>query len=145
MPGEVVTQGWAARGTGVPEGEWMLLQQIGARLGAFEDGIGRDFKDNCEKRYRQYRGFRRFRRVRERGRVTATTSGSTTRAPLGVHLHIPLTYRTIEHMVPSGDRAPSRMLYLPRLEQWADERAAVRLLIDAQMQQASTSSCRSRT
>jgi hypothetical protein len=83
MPGEVVTQGWAARGTGVPDSEWMLLQQIGAQLGSFEDGIGRDFKENCEKRYRSTEGSGSSgMRGRRATRATATR-WSTTRSAIG--------------------------------------------------------------
>src|SRR4051812_4623427 len=137
MPGEVVTQGWAARGTGVPEGEWMLLQQIGARLGSFEDGLGRDFKENCGKRYQQDRGFRQFRDAwtkagpRDRDGVLYDA-----KKHWGSHLHIPLTYRTIEHMVPAAIAHAPKMLYLPRLERFAPNVRNVQLLMDSQMQQA---------
>jgi hypothetical protein len=54
----------------------------------------------------------------------------------GSHLHIPLTYRTIEHMVPAAIAHAPKMLYLPRLERFAPNVRNVQLLMDAQMQQA---------
>jgi hypothetical protein len=52
----------------------------------------------------------------------------------GAHLHIPLSYRTIEEMVPAAVAHRPRMLYLPRHEQWEHNVQNVRLLIDAQQE-----------
>jgi len=135
MP-QTVTQTFARRGKGVSDGEWDLLQRIGAGLGTFEDGIGRDFRENCDKRYQQYRGFRKFRDAwtaagpRDRDGVLLEAKSTW-----GSQLHIPLTYRTIEHMVPAAIAHAPKMLYLPRLEQYAQNVRNVQLLMDSQMQQ----------
>jgi hypothetical protein len=96
-----------------------------------------DFKENCEKRYQQYRGFRQFRDAwtkagpRDRDGVLYDA-----KKHWGSHLHIPLTYRTIEHMVPAAIAHAPKMLYLPRLERFAPNVRNVQLLMDSQMQQA---------
>jgi hypothetical protein len=73
MPREAVTQTFARRGKSTTDSEWETLQRIGAALGTFEDGIGRDFRENCEKRYQQYRGFQKFRNEwTAAGRATGT-------------------------------------------------------------------------
>jgi hypothetical protein len=52
----------------------------------------------------------------------------------GAHLHIPLSYRTIEEMVPAAIAHRPRMLYLPRHEQWEHNVQNMRLLIDSQQE-----------
>ena len=44
-----------------PEPERKIVEQVMGDVESFESGIGQEFKDLCEKRYRQYRGFRKFR------------------------------------------------------------------------------------
>jgi hypothetical protein len=53
----------------------------------------------------------------------------------GAQLHIPLSFRTIETMVPRAIAHRPRMLYLPRHPRWEENVANVRLLIDAQQDQ----------
>jgi hypothetical protein len=136
MPREAVTQTFARRGKSTTDSEWETLQRIGAALGTFEDGIGRDFRENCEKRYQQYRGFQKFRNEwtaagpRDRDGVI-----STAKRTWGSQLHIPLTYRTIEHMVPAAIAHAPKLLYLPRQDQYAQNVRNVQLLVDSQMQQ----------
>jgi hypothetical protein len=53
----------------------------------------------------------------------------------GANLHIPLSYRTVEQMVPSAIAQRPHMLYLPRQEQLRGQRRQpVRLLIDSQQE-----------
>ena len=58
-----------------------------------------------------------------------------TKKTWGSQLHIPLTYRTIEHMVPAAIAHAPRMLYLPRQQKFASNVRNVQLLMDSQMQQ----------
>jgi hypothetical protein len=88
------------------------------------------------KRYRQYRGFQRFRDA-------WTKAGPNDKDGLlydekqhwGAQLHIPLSYRTIEAMVPRAIAHRPRMLYLPRQQRWEANVESVRVLIDAQQEQ----------
>jgi hypothetical protein len=102
----------------------------------WEKGIGRDFRERCERFYKQYRGFRQFR-------DEWTRSGPNDRDGLlydakkhwGAHLHIPLSFRTIETVVPRAIANMPKLLYLPRDEQWRKNLETVRLLIDKQQSQ----------
>jgi hypothetical protein len=103
---------------------------------SFERGIGREFKENCEKWYRQYRSFSRLK--------SAWIQGSENdrdgllydaKRDWGASLHIPLSFRTIETIVPAAISQRPRMLYFPRRQQWAENVANVRVLIDAQQDQ----------
>jgi hypothetical protein len=102
----------------------------------FERGIGRDFRERCNRFYRQYRGFRQFR-------DTWTTIQPNDRDAVlyeakkhwGAQLHIPLSFRTIESTVPAAIAHMPKLLVLPRDEQWRKNVEAVRLLIDAQQEQ----------
>jgi hypothetical protein len=75
----------------------------------------RHFRENCIKRYKQYRSFSRFRDV-------WTKAGPNDKDGMlydekqhwGAQLHIPLSFRTIEAMVPRAIAHRPRMLYLPR-------------------------------
>jgi hypothetical protein len=112
------------------------VELVAARALAFERGMGVDFKERCEKLYRQYRGFQKFRHAWE-------AAGANDRDGVlldaketwGANLHIPLSFRTIETMVPRAIAQRPRMLYLPRHEQWEENVDSVRLLIDAQQEQ----------
>src|SRR4051812_37333908 len=91
------------------------VEYVAACVESFERGIGVSFRENCIKRYKQYRSFRRFRDV-------WTKAGPNDKDGLlydqkqtwGAQLHIPLSFRTIEAMVPRAIAHRPRMLYLPR-------------------------------
>ena len=102
----------------------------------FEKGIGREFRENCNKYYAQYRAFSKWRsawlatdsRDRDTGLGEAKDSW-------GAQLHIPLSYRTIETLVPAAVAQRPRMLILPRKQKWAENVPNVRVLIDVQQDQ----------
>jgi hypothetical protein len=128
---------WGARGKGVTDAEFDVLRKVGACQETFEDGIGRDFRTNCEKFYGQYRGFRRWRDAwLAAGPRDKDGLSRDAKQTWGSQLHIPLTYRTIEHMVPAAIAHAPKLLYLPRQDQYATNVRNVQLLIDAQMQNA---------
>src|SRR6266542_5707478 len=118
---------------GTPDNERELLERVLADVMSFEDGIGRDFRDNCVKRFRQYRGFRQFADA-----WTKTTVNDKdavlydAKKHWGAQLHIPLSFRTIETMVPRAVAHRPKLLYLPRAPQWEGNVQSVRLLVDAQ-------------
>jgi hypothetical protein len=121
---------------GAPDGDKETVEYVAACVESFERGIGTDFRERCEKFYRQYRGFKRFRDA-------WTAAGPNDRDAVlydakkhwGAHLHIPLSFRTIETMVPRAIAHRPRMLYLPRDERWQENVETVRHLIDAQQDQ----------
>jgi hypothetical protein len=132
----VVTQNAANPWNKSSDREKEILNRVGSDVESFERGIGRDFHDNCVKWYRQYRGFRKF----EDAWVSA---GPPDRDALvydakrswGSHLHIPLTYRTIEDGVPKAIAQRPKMLYLPRHERWVDNVQPLQMLMDSQQEQ----------
>lgn len=102
----------------------------------FEKTIGKDFRERCERFYKQYRGFRQFRADWIQG-------GANDRDALlqeqkrvwGAQLHIPMSFRTIETIVPRAIAHMPKLLYHPRDEQWRKNVETVRLLINAQQSQ----------
>jgi hypothetical protein len=119
-----------------PDEERELCELVASSVENFEQGIGPDFRDRCNTRYRQYRSFSKFRDAWIQGsandRDEQLRDAKTT---WGAHLHIPLSFRTIETTVPRAIAHRPRMLYLPRQERWAENVEAVRLLIDSQQDQ----------
>lgn len=126
----------AVAGPGIPEAERETVQATMEKILLFEDSIGRDFRERCQRFYRQYRGFRQFR-------DQWTKAGPNDRDDIlhdakkhwGAHLHIPLSFRTIESVVPKAIAQLPKMLLLPRDEQWRKNLEAIRLLINRQQEQ----------
>jgi hypothetical protein len=118
-----------------PDDERASVELVCACVESFENGIGRSFRDNCIKRYKQYRSFSRWRDAWVR-------SGPNDKDALlydakdtwGAQLHIPLSFRTIEAMVPRAIAHRPRMLYLPTDPRWEDGVEAVQMLIDRQQE-----------
>jgi hypothetical protein len=118
------------------EADKPLLDRTIACGEAFENGIGRELREKFEKYFRQYRSFRTWRSAwlaasppdRDTGLRDAKDSW-------GAQLHIPLSYRTIETLVPAAIAQRPRMLYLPRRQLWAKNVPNVRVLIDYQQDQ----------
>lgn len=119
-----------------PDEDKEPLARVVADVESFEKGIGQDFRERCNHFYRQYRGFRRLR-------DDWTKAGPNDRDGVlydakkhwGAHLHIPMSFATIERMVPRAIANRPRMLYLPRDERWELNVQNVRLLIDSQQEQ----------
>lgn len=113
-----------------------FLDRVVACGEEFERGVGKDFRRNCEKWYRQYRGFSKWRNAwiagTERDRDALIYDAKN---DWGAQLHIPLSFRTIETTVPAAIAQRPHMLYLPRREKWAENVATVKELIDAQQEQ----------
>jgi hypothetical protein len=102
----------------------------------FERGIGREFRQNCNTRYAQYRSFSKWRSDwLAAGPQDRDTGLGEAKDTWGANLHIPLSFRTIETLVPAAIAQRPRMLVVPRRQQWAANAPAVRLLIDAQQDQ----------
>jgi hypothetical protein len=121
---------------GATQEEKDAVELVAAHTGAFENGIGKDFRDRNNRFYRQYRRFTRFRNdllaVSEPDRDEVITEA---KQHWGAQLHIPLSFRTIETKVPRAIAQRPRMLVLPRHERWQDNVANMRMLIDAQQDQ----------
>jgi hypothetical protein len=121
---------------GAPPQERELVEMVAGRVDAWEGGMGREFHERCNRFYSQYRGFRKFRDA-------WTKSGPNDKDGVlydakkhwGAQLHIPLSYRTIEHMVPAAIAHRPRMLYLPAKQRWEENVETVRYLIDRQQEQ----------
>lgn len=119
-----------------PETEAYAVGHVVARVAHWEQGIGKDFRLRCERFYRQYRGFRQFRDEWTRaGRNDRDGMLYDAQKHWGAHLHIPLSFRTIETVVPRAIANMPKMLISPRDEQWRKNVETVRLLIDAQQEQ----------
>jgi hypothetical protein len=102
----------------------------------FERGIGREFRENCNTRYAQYRSFSKWRSDWLAAGPQDRDAGlGEAKDTWGANLHIPLSFRTIETLVPAAIAQRPRMLVVPRRQQWAANAPAVRLLIDAQQDQ----------
>lgn len=123
-------------GPGVPDQERDLVQKLMEKVFRFEMGVGKDFRERCERFYRQYRGFRAFQdhwtKVGPNDRDAMLYDA---KKHWGAHLHIPLSFRTIETIVPKAIANAPKVLVLPRDEQWRKNVESVRLLIERQQEQ----------
>lgn len=111
------------------------MQKVINRIRLWEEGIGKEFRQKCEGLHDQYRGFKRW----ESAWIKAGSSDRDgyireARKEWGADLHIPLSYRTIETIVPRAIANAPKLLYLPRDEQWEDNVESVQMLIDAQQE-----------
>lgn len=119
-----------------PEEEAATLKRINDRVQHWEDGLGKDFHLKCEKHYDQYRGFTKWqddwRKVGPRDRDGWVREA---RKEWGAQLHIPLSYRTIETVIPRAIAHAPHILVMPRQEEFREGVEQVQLLLDAQQQQ----------
>jgi hypothetical protein len=121
---------------GAPDADRDLVNETVACVDTFEKGIGQDFHENCRKWYRQYRGFKKFRNAWEAaGPNDRDGVVYDAQKTWGANLHIPLSFRTIETMVPRAIAQRPRMLYLPRAPRWEENVESVQMLIDSQQEQ----------
>jgi hypothetical protein len=103
---------------------------------AFERGIGTEFRERCEKWYSQYRSFSNWRAAYLQASPPDRDTGlREAKRTWGAQLHIPLSFRTIETLVPAAIAQRPRMLVIPRKQAWAENVPNVRLLIDYQQDQ----------
>jgi hypothetical protein len=123
---------------GMPEAERETVERLMRKVLLYEESVGRDFRERCQRFYRQYRGFRRFRdRWTHAGPNDRDAILYDEKKHWGAHLHIPLSFRTIESIVPKAIANAPKLLVLPRDEQWRKNLEAVRLLLDRQQNQIS--------
>jgi hypothetical protein len=123
--------------SGATDEEKAAVELVAGHALAFEDGIGTDFRERCNRFYRQYRRFTRFKSellstLSENDRDEVITDA---KKDWGAQLHIPLSFRTIETKVPRAIAHRPRMLVLPRHQKWEENVAPLRMLIDAQQDQ----------
>lgn len=121
-----------------PENEALAVGMVVEKVQQWERGMGTEFHLRCDRFYKQYRGFRQFRDEW----VAATPNDRDgllydARKHWGAHLHIPLSFRTIETIVPRAIAHAPKLLYMPRDEQWRKNVETVRLLIDSQQDKCS--------
>ena len=121
---------------GAPDAEQELVEKVASCVVSFEQGIGPQFHDRCNKWYRQYRSFSNWRNAWEKpaenDRDEVLTEGKSS---WGANLHIPLSFQTIERLVPAAIAHRPKMLFLPREERWAENVQTIQLLHDAQQDQ----------
>lgn len=117
-----------------PEDERALTEQVVECALSFEKGIGADFKTQSEKRYEQYRGFSAFKHAWISGDEDRDEVLHEAKKDWGANLHIPLSFRTIETMVPRAVAQRPKLLYLPRKPEFEENTENVRILIDAQQE-----------
>jgi len=135
-PEQTPAQSVAIDYPGAPDSERETAASVVARVVLWEQGIGKDWRERCQRFYRQYRGFRQFRDA-------WTKAGPNDRDGVlydakkhwGAHLHIPLSFRTIETIVPKAIAHAPKLLVVPADEQWRKNVEAVRLLLDSQQEQ----------
>ena len=119
-----------------PDQERDLTEMVAACVQTFEQGIGPDLRDRNHRFYRQYRGFKKFADAWVKaGPNDKDEILRDSKKNWGASLHIPLSFRTIEAMVPRAIAHKPRLLYLPARERWAENAQNVRLLIDRQQDQ----------
>lgn len=113
-----------------------LLKLVCWRVEAFENGIGQDFKQRNDRFYQQYRGFKRYEQA-YKGATKEPDRDEVVQAAAkewGASLHIPMSFRTIETMVPRMIAQRPRIIVLPREERWEQNVRPVKMLLDAQQE-----------
>jgi hypothetical protein len=119
-----------------PPEERDLTEMVAACVESFETALWPDLRENLNNRYQQYRGFKRWKddwiKAGPNDRDGLVRDAKQT---WGAQLHIPLSYRTIETMVPRAIAHRPKLLYLPRREIWEENVHNIRLLMDAQQDQ----------
>lgn len=117
-----------------PDQDRDLTELVVGSAHMFEKGIGADFKTNCEKRYAQYRNFQSFKAAWISGDEDRDEVLHEAKKDWGANLHIPLSFRTIETMVPRAVAQRPKLLYLPRKPEFEMNTQNVQVLIDAQQE-----------
>jgi len=119
-----------------PAGEAEAVGQIVGRVHDWEKGLGNDLRTKNDQRYEQYRGFKQFQnnwvQAGPRDRDGLIYDAKQT---WGAELHIPLSFRTVETIVPRAIANMPKLLVEPRDEQWVENVRAVKMLINAQQEQ----------
>lgn len=120
-----------------PPAEAAFVGRCVGRVRTFEDGIGKDFCENCNRRYRQYRGFRQFRDAWEHANGRNDRDGVLfdAKKSWGAHLHIPLSFRTIETIVPKAIANSPKGIIIPLDEQWRHNVEGLKVLLLKQQEQ----------
>jgi hypothetical protein len=120
---------------GAPDEDRDCVDRVVACAESFQNGIGTEFRERNLRFFRQYRGFRKWRdEWTKAGPNDQDGLVRDAKSTWGAHLHIPLSYRTIETLVPRAIAHRPHMLYLPRRERFAENVANLRLLIDSQQE-----------
>ncbi len=119
---------------GAPDVEREAAEKVVSCAQTWEDALGNEFRDRCMTFYRQYRGFRQFAEHWVAAPNDRDAVLYDAKKHWGSHLHIPLSFRTIETMVPRAIAQRPQMLVLPRAPQWAENARPVKLMLDAQQQ-----------
>lgn len=123
-------------GKGFPEAERELVGLVNHRVKGFEESGGKEHHERWNRFYRQYRGFKTFRASWVNGNKNDRDELlHQAKRDWGANLHIPLSFRTIETIVPKAISQAPRILVEARDEQWRHNVEGVRLLIDAQQDQ----------
>lgn len=124
---------------GAPPQETEAVGMIVNRIELWELGIGKDFRLKCEELYAQYRGFKTWEASWRHANGENDRDGviHEGKERWGAKLHIPLSFRTIETVVPRAIANPPKLLYYPRREEFAENARAVQMLVDSQQEQIS--------
>lgn len=112
-------------------------EQVGrvvTRAVRFEKGIGHELRERFNDFYSQYRGFKAFKAawIHANGQNDRDGVIHDAKAHWGANLHIPMSFRTVETIVPRAIANMPKILILPRDEQFRKNAETMRLLVDSQ-------------
>lgn len=121
---------------GAPPQDAEVVQEVVNCIRLWEEGVGKPFHKKCQRFYDQYRSFTRWDhewvKAGPRDRDGYIVEA---KKKWGAELHIPLSYRTVETVVPRAIAQAPKLLITPRDELWRESVEAVAMLIDAQQEQ----------
>lgn len=120
---------------GIPPQEAELVTRMIKLATVFENGLGKECKEKWDRLWRQYRGFRQFKDAWVKDKNDRDGMLYDAKKTWGAHLHVPLSFQTIETVVPKAIAHAPRMIVTPRDEQWRKNVEAIRLLLDRQQDQ----------
>lgn len=118
-----------------PPQEDEVVQRVLNRVLTFEESLGVPLHKKWNELYRQYRSFRKWHDEWVRSPNDRDAWVPEARKKWGADLHIPISFRTIETVVPRAIANAPKLLYLPRTEQSREGVRMVQLLVDSQQEQ----------
>ena len=113
-----------------------VVEKIVTRMCLWEQSVGVSFHKKCQRFYDQYRSFTRWNHEWVKaGPNDKDGYIAEAKKKWGADLHIPLSFKTVETVVPRAIANAPKLVYLPRDEVWRENVLAVQMLIDAQQEQ----------
>lgn len=108
------------------------VERVTNRVTEFEDSIGRDFRERCDKLYARYRGYKKFANQWEQNPNDRDLVLADAVEAWGANIVVPYAYAAVETIGPRIIANRPRMLVQARQQRWEQNVLPMRLTIEAQ-------------